>query len=332
MAALLAYLVLDADELMQAGADLLLVPAGLMQLDFRTALQTGLREWGCYMFRLLAPFAAIVLAVGLLAEFGQVGFLLVFEKLKPSGAKLNVAKNAKNLVSARNLVETLKASIKIVCFTAVVAPILQASLAPLAQVPHSGLQALAGIAGKMLRELFVACCLLCAAIALLDLAWQRWQRRRRLMMSIDELKREHRESEGRPEVKQQRKRLHRELAQKDVQAVRKASVLVVNPTHVAVALFYETDDTPMPVVLAMGRDADALDMIDVAREAGVPVMRNVPLARALLSTAQLNEYIPGELAVPVAEVLRLVQGLDAAGKREGLLANRDACDRHGIDA
>jgi type III secretion protein U len=138
-----------------------------------------------------------------------------------------------------------------------------------------------------------------------------------LMMTIEEVKREYKETEGQPAVKQQRKRLHRELANRSMAAVRKASVLVVNPTHIAVALFYEPENTPMPVVLAKGSDADALDMIEVAQEAGVPVMRNIPLARALMSSAELNEYIPGELAAPVAEVLRLIQRLAAAGNRDG---------------
>jgi type III secretion protein U len=317
MLALLAYLALNAENLLQACARLLLLPVDLTHLEFRTALQVALREGVQRLLILLAPFIAIVLGVGLLAEFGQIGFLMVFDKLKISGAKLNIVTNAKNIVSVRNLVETLKALIKIVCFTAVLVPLLKDSFAPLAYAPHAGLGSVMRVTGSLLQDLFLYCGLLCVLLALFDLGWQRRQRRRRLMMTIEEVKREYKETEGQPEVKRQRKRLHRELANGSMAAVRKASVLVVNPTHIAVALFYQPEDTPMPVVLAKGSDAEALDMIDVAQEAGVPVMRNIPLARALMSSAELNEYIPGELAAPVAEVLRLIQRLAAAVNRDG---------------
>jgi type III secretion protein U len=99
------------------------------------------------------------------------------------------------------------------------------------------------------------------------------------------------------------------LAEGAVNSSRKASVLVTNPTHLAIAIYYEKDVTPLPVVLAKGEGALATRMIVAARESGVPILQNIPLAHALMNTALLDQYIPSELIEPVAEVLRLVQGL-----------------------
>ncbi|MNV92690.1 Yop proteins translocation protein U [compost metagenome] len=92
-----------------------------------------------------------------------------------------------------------------------------------------------------------------------------------------------------------------------MQSARKATVVVTNPTHLAVALRYDEDETPLPVILAMGEGTLAQQMMDAARAAGVPVMQNIPLARALTSQGEAGQYIPSELVEPVAELLRLLQ-------------------------
>ena len=118
-------------------------------------------------------------------------------------------------------------------------------------------------------------------------------------------------SEGDPQVKSQRKQLHKELMnQNTLSNVRKAKVLVTNPTHYAVALDYDKDTTPLPVILAKGEGALAQRMIETAKEEGIPIMRNVPLARALYAEGTENAYIPRDLIGPVAEVLRWVQSLE----------------------
>jgi len=116
--------------------------------------------------------------------------------------------------------------------------------------------------------------------------------------------------EGDPQIKSMRKQLHQEMLQNDaVQQSRNATVLVTNPTHLAVALRYDQDDTPLPLVLAKGEGALATAMIKAAREAGVPVMQNIPLAHALFNEAEVSQYIPSDLIEPVAAVLRLVRQL-----------------------
>ena len=116
--------------------------------------------------------------------------------------------------------------------------------------------------------------------------------------------------QGDPQIKGKRKQLHQEmLSQNTLGNVRKAKVLVTNPTHYAVALDYEKDRTPLPIILAKGEGFLAQRMMQVAREEGIPIMRNVPLARSLFESGTENAYIPKDLIGPVAEVLRWVQSL-----------------------
>ena len=121
--------------------------------------------------------------------------------------------------------------------------------------------------------------------------------------------------EGDAQIKSKRKQLHQEMnAQGATQNTRKATVLVTNPTRLAIALYYEEEKTPLPIVLAKGEGELARRMVAAAKEAGVPIMQNVPLARALFSDAPENSYIPGDLVRQVADVLLWVKSLEGSGQ------------------
>ena len=143
------------------------------------------------------------------------------------------------------------------------------------------------------------------ALGALDLAYQRWRFLRDQRMTREEVEREHKEDEGDPHAKQERARLRKEIVEHGVlEAVRRADVLVVNPTHYAVALQYDdAAGDEAPEVIAKGQDHLARRMIDAAREAGVPVMRDVPLAHALYDL-ELGDLIPEPLYDAVAAVLQ----------------------------
>ena len=100
------------------------------------------------------------------------------------------------------------------------------------------------------------------------------------------------------------------MASGAVERTRKASVVVTNPTHLAIAIEYDKDKTPLPVVVAKGEGLLAQNMVRAAREEGIPVLQNIPLAHALMDSATIDQYIPSELVEPVAEVLRLVRDLN----------------------
>jgi type III secretion protein U len=143
-------------------------------------------------------------------------------------------------------------------------------------------------------------------LALVDVAVIRRSWMGRIRMTRDEVKREHRESEGDPKVKQERKRAHQQMLQgATLNAIKNATIVVVNPTHYATALFYSEEETIAPRVVAQGHDVVARQIIEAARAYGVPVVREVSLARAL-DTLEVGEEIPEILYEAVAEVLRHV--------------------------
>ena len=177
-------------------------------------------------------------------------------------------------------------------------------------IPRIGIGAVFSSLGTILFELAAYVSGVMVVLAALDYLFQRWQHTKKLMMSKDEVKREYKEMEGDPQIKSKRKQMHQEMiAQGATQNTRKATVLVTNPTRLAIALYYEDEETPLPIVLAKGEGALAKRMVAAAREEGIPIMQNIPLARALFADAGENTYIPGDLVRQVADVLLWVRSL-----------------------
>ncbi|WP_129778582.1 type III secretion system export apparatus subunit SctU [Peristeroidobacter soli] len=306
--ALFGYLIAAAGMLAHSLAELLVLPMGLINQPFRVALEPVVSQVTHNAVMIVLPFLGIVIGVGIFAEMLQVGVLLSFEALKPSGKKLNVAANAKNMVSKKNLVEFLKNILKVAVLTAILYKVVRSEMAHLLELPKAGVAGVGMAITALLKVLIINVAMVYLVIALADFVYQRLAYKKQLMMSKDEVKREYKESEGDPHIKGARKHLHQELMMSgNMEKTRKASVVVTNPTHIAIALYYDDDKTPLPMVLAKGTDLVAKRMIEIAREEGIPVMQNIPLARALHAHAQLEQYVPSDLLEPVAEVLRAVR-------------------------
>jgi type III secretion protein U len=306
--ALFGYLIGSGASIADTIMQMMVAPFSMLTLDFATAANglatTMLKE----AIGLVLPALLIVIGIGVLAEAVQTGMLISFKALMPSAKKLNVLSNAKNMVSKKNLVEFLKSIVKIAFLSALMTLLVRDAMHLLVDLPDVGFVGMSMVLGALLRTMLAHIALAYAVIALADLVWQRAQYRKGLMMSKDEVKQEHKQMEGDPHIKHERKQIHRELLEHGaVQSARKASVVVTNPTHLAIALRYEAEVTPLPVVLAKGEGTIAQRMMDAAREAGVPVLQNIALAHALFDEASVDQYIPSELVEPVAEVLRLVR-------------------------
>ncbi|MEJ1965590.1 MAG: type III secretion system export apparatus subunit SctU [Gammaproteobacteria bacterium] len=316
--ALFGYLIAAGPGLARGLAELLVMPMDLLQYPFRTALEILVGQMLRNAVLLMLPFLGIVLGIGILAETLQVGILFSFEAIKPSGKKLNVAANAKNMFSKKSLVEFLKNCLKVGFLGALLYVIVRKELAHMLDLPHAGVAGVGVAIVDLLKVLIVNVAVVYLVLGLADLLYQRFAYKKQLMMSKDEVKREYKEAEGDPHIKGARRHLHQELLQSGmVEKTRKASVVVTNPTHVAVALYYDDEETPLPVVLAKGTDLVAQRIIQIAREEGIPVMQNIPLARALNERAQIDQYVPSELLEPIAEVLRLVRQLAAQREPDG---------------
>jgi type III secretion protein U len=187
------------------------------------------------------------------------------------------------------------------------------SLSLLMFVPDRGIEELGSLVGQLLKKMIVYVGITYLALSLADLVFQRKMHTKQLMMSKDEVKQEYKTMEGDPHVKGHRRQLYMELLSEGaVDRSRTASVIITNPTHLAIALLYDEANTPLPMVVGKGEGLLAERMIAAAREAGVPVMQDIPVARALFEYAEVDQYIPSDLIEPVAAVLRLVRRLGSS--------------------
>jgi flagellar biosynthesis protein FlhB len=267
----------------------------------RTALSASalVREVLVLSVPLVAAPALIAFFVGMV----QTGGVVSLVRIAPDLSRINPLTGIKNLFNAQRLVSLARALLA-ATIVAVIAVKLVIATAPDLAGTVADTGAAAALGGSLARRLLWWAAIVGLGLGGLDvlLVWRAWLQRNR--MSKDEIKREHRESEGDPEIKAARRRAHQEmLAGATLAAVRNATVLVVNPTHLANALRYHDGEDDAPEVLAQGRGELALKMIDAARAWGVPVVRDVPLARAL-SELEVGEQIPEALYEAVAEVLR----------------------------
>lgn len=309
--ALFGYMLSDSEGLIKAFSEIMVLPVNVLSMNFEDAVNVVATKLWRDSVRIMLPFLLIVIGLGLFIELLQTGMLFSFKALMPSAKKLNIMSNIKNVVAIKNLMEFLKSNLKIAFLSALLYFVLKDALPTLMTLPQAGLSGVGVAVGMLLKVLISNIAVAYTVLALADFVWQRHQHVKGLMMSKDEIKQEYKEAEGDQHIKHQRKHLHQEMMQDGaVNSARKASVLVTNPTHLAIAIYYDKDKTPLPMVLAKGEGALAARMVAAARESGVPVLQNIPLAHALMDTAQLDQYIPSELIEAVAQVLRMVQELD----------------------
>lgn len=288
----------------------ILLPVSFLTEDF---VVIGPQLLDCYIRdiqSLTAPFIGVVLIIGVGGYLLQHGALFSPKAAAPSLDKINPSKNIARIFSLQSLVELIKSIVKVLILALVPAFVLRAGIAALVWIPSCGIACLSSVTAALLFDLALCVASSYLVVAIADLAFQRWQFVSRNMMTLDEVKREYKENAGDPFIKRRRKQLHSQLLAKDAVAKsRRATVLICNPTHIAVAIYYDRQQTPLPVVDAVGTDILARQMIDAAAAAGVPVTRDIPLARALLEDGLVDAYIPSYLIERLAAVLRALGNL-----------------------
>ena len=291
--------------------EMILLPTTYLGSDFEYSLEQVVNGMLLLMAYLIAPLLAVVVLVAVLAYTAQFGILFALQSLKPDIKKLNPMSGIKKIFSIKNLIEFLKSIIKIVFLSILLFLVIRNSLDDLLKIPDCGLECIPLVLGTLLKHLIINAAFAFIIIAAADFAIQKFQHTKSLKMTKDEVKREFKESEGNPEIKGKRRQLHQELmSQQTTNAVKNSTVVVTNPTHIAIALEYKDGATPLPIIRAKGENLNAKRIIEVAKENGIPIMENVPLARALNERSEIDQYIPSDLIEAVAEVLRWVQQLE----------------------
>ncbi len=260
------------------------------------------------MLHILVPFILTVIVVAIVSNFAQVGALVAFEAIKPDIKKLNPIEGFKKIFKLKNFVELIKSILKISILSILIYLAIRAHINDMLIAPFCGELCLMKVLGSVLKIIVIYTIVAFIIMGVADLFYQRWQFTKDNMMTKDEVKREYKEMEGDPEIKSKRKGFHRELMQEDQnQSVKSASALVTNPTHIAVALYYDEQTAPLPVIFGKGRYEDAKKMRMYAEEGNIPIIENVGLAHALYSKLDLFEEISYEFIEPIAKIMRWVK-------------------------
>lgn len=279
---------------------------------FLPALTEMLVGSGILLLIVFSICFVVCIVIGILSFWGQFGVLVTTESLTPNFDKLNPVNGFKNLFSKKKLFEILTSVIKVGLIGWIIYILVYAQLSSIVHLSGGGPRdAYFGFI-DMLRSVFHVTLVICGIIGVIDLVIQRAFHKKELMMDMEEIKREYKESEGDPMVKGQRKQLAREWANEAPAArTEKANAVVVNPTHFAVAMFYDSAEAMVPVVLAKGKDDIAQAMIQRAREFNIPVIRHVWLARTLYATCREDSVIPKSSYEAAAQVYAVVNELVA---------------------
>ncbi|MFS2008026.1 type III secretion system export apparatus subunit SctU [Duganella sp. CT11-25] len=328
-----AELALAAEPQWRAALDALF-ELSLRQIGqpFRDAMPAMLMAAGTLLLGVFGAFFVLCGVVAFAAHWGQFGVLIAPESLTPTIDKINPVNGVKQLFAKKKLGELLMALFKAGTLGVMIWIMVREQLPSILQMANGEPKDIYFGFIALLRMVLHPVAGVCLVLGLIDFALQKYFHIKSLKMDMEEIKREFKESEGDPQLKQTRKGLARQWASEAPAAkTAGANAVVVNPTHFAVALFYDAAQTPAPLLLAKGKDEVAQAMIREARARGIPVIRHVWLARTLYATGQADHYVPRASYESVAHVYAVVQELmeqNDAGREVELESRGEAPESH----
>ena len=274
-----------------------------------------------------APILGLTLVAALVAPMAIGGWNMSFEAIVPKFEKLNPIEGLQRMFSPRSLVELTKALVKFLFIAIASVMLLHKHTNELMGLASEPIDAALVHAANLAGSCFLILAGTLGVIAAIDVPYQLWQHNEKLKMSRQEIKEEHKESEGSPEMKGRIRRVQAEMARRRMMhEVPKADVIVTNPTHFAVALRYDEKRMRAPLVVAKGADEIAARIREVATENNVPIFEAPPLARALHRNVEIGGEIPSNLYVAVAQVLTYIYQVKNARRYGAAWPQRPAID------
>ena len=267
---------------------------------------------------LFLPFMLTLVVAALLTPVLMGGWSFSAKALSPKFDKINPIKGMKRLFSLKGLMELLKAMAKVLLVAGAATLLITSLFGDLTALGSLGVERAMAHAFNMLGWSLLALSAVMILISAIDVPFQLWQHRKQLKMTKQEVKDEHKNTEGDPEVKGHIRRMQQEMAMRRMMdEVPSADVVITNPTHFAVALRYKEPEMRAPIVVAKGVDLTAARIREIAQEHNVALFEAPPLARALYASTDINDEIPGALYLAVAQVLAYVFQLKTATRKKG---------------
>ena len=265
----------------------------------------------------ILPVVVPIMIAGVVANIMQTGFLLTGEPLKPSLSKLNPISGFKNMFSKKSAVGLVKNLLMVSIVAFLGYSYIKDNFQEILQVSNVYIPSLGNEVKTLVVGIFSKIAILMVILAAVDYFIQFKFHNKDLKMTKQEIKEEYKQMEGDPQIKSKIKQKQREMSQKRMmQAVGDATVVVTNPTHIAIAIKYIDGETEAPIVVAKGADNLALKIKEKAKEHDIPIIENKPLARLIFSEVDVDKPIPQDMYQAVAEILAMVFKLKK-NKRKG---------------
>lgn len=259
---------------------------------------------------ILMPLMVVLMIVGVGANLMQVGFLFTLEPFTPKLSKFNPIKGMKKFVSLRALVDLLKSVVKILFIGGVAYSVMMGEIDIIPSLIEMSVGQILSFICIASLKIFFYVSLAMLVLAVIDFTYQKWQHKKELMMTKQEVKDERKQSEGDPQVKSKIRQAQREMAMRRMmQAVPEADVIITNPTSLAIALKYDAKEMVAPQIVAKGAGFVAERIKEIAKENDVPIVEDKPLAQVLYKAGEIGDSIPDSLYRAIAEILAYVYRL-----------------------
>ncbi|MBS4539862.1 flagellar biosynthesis protein FlhB [Clostridium sp. D2Q-11] len=261
--------------------------------------------------KIIAPIIGTVVIVAVLISYLQVGFLFSTKSLSMKISRINPLEGFKKIFSTKSLVELVKSSVKIFIIGYVVSLYIYNNLNKVYELFNMTVKEIATNIGSLTFGIAIRSGAILFILAIFDYWYQWWQHEKNLKMTKQEVKQEHKQSDGDPLIKSKIKEKQRQIAMRRMmQDVPSADVIITNPTHYAVAIKYNKDKYEAPYIVAKGQDLIAQKIKEVAKDSNVTIVENKLLARSLYSSCEVGDVIPEKMYQAVAEVLAYVFSLN----------------------
>lgn len=264
----------------------------------------------------VAPFLAAMVIAALAGPIAMGGWSFSAEAFTPKASKMNPIEGFKRMFAMRSLIELVKSLLKFGLVLGIMALLVNNYLSEFIYLSRLPLEDALLRASEVMTLAFVILCSSLLLVVAIDVPFSLWEYKKKLKMTLQEVKDEMKQTEGRPEVKGKIRQLQQEMSQgRMLEAVPQADVIVTNPTHFAVALKYEEGGKGAPIVVAKGADLMAAQIRNIAVGNGVTLVSAPPLARALFFTTEIDQEVPKGLYLAVAQVLAYVYQLKMATEK-----------------
>src|SRR5471030_2181399 len=311
LVAVLVFFHFFADVLLQRVAALIVLCAGLINKPFIYAVGVMTHELISSVGLMLALFGGMLAVATVGSVLAQVGVVIASKALRFKGERINPVSNLKQIFSLHSLVELLKSSLKVILLCLIFVAIFCYYAPTFQALPNCDTACALPLFSTFVCWMWYVLMVFYGVLGAFDYAFQNHNTLKQQRMSKEDVKQEHKDLEGDPQMKKRRRELQREMQSGSLaQNVKQSAVIVRNPTHIAICIGYDPINMPVPKVLEKGTDSRAEHIVSLALRESIPLVENIVLARQLFHDVTCGELIPEALFEPVAALLRLVLEID----------------------